>query len=65
MIVESRTELINGVGEFGMPPGGSRESLIKIGNTFRQVRAVDLEGNRHLGKRLVVNTLLPAEVRRM
>ena len=51
MIMESRTELINGVGQVGTPPGGRRQSMIKISNAFRQVRAVNLECNRHLGKR--------------
>ena len=50
MIMQPRTELINGGGQVGAPPPGRRERMIKIRNTFRQIRSVNLERNRHLGK---------------
>ena len=51
MIMEARTELINGAGQVWPPRRGRRQGMIKISNTVRQVGAVDLECNRHLGKR--------------
>ena len=50
MIMKTRAELINGSGEFGPALLGGCDGVIKISNAFRQVGAIDIEGNRHLSK---------------
>src|SRR5512132_770184 len=51
MIMEPRAQLVKDAGQLGTTLGSCRERVSKISNPFRKVGAVNLESNRHFGKR--------------